>query len=208
MSDTVYISFQKNTQVNNRRVSIGDVASVWCGNKHVLARVKAITVINVPDVPSRRYVISAVKIVELIVNQIENAQVNLSGEADFIISYKSPQPPKRLLQLIKIILVAAVVFCGGSFAIMAYGNDVDINGVLTRICEYTTGDNDLALWIIQIAYSVGIMLGIIVFYNHLGKRRYEKDPTPLEVEMRLYEEDINTAVINESAREEKEDDVV
>lgn len=48
---------------------------------------------------------------------------------------------------------------------------------------------------------------IIIFYNHIGRRKYEKDPTPLEVEMRLYEDDANTAIINESAREAKEQDV-
>ena len=43
MNETVYISFPKNTQVNNARVSIGDCASVWCEDAHITARVKAIT---------------------------------------------------------------------------------------------------------------------------------------------------------------------
>lgn len=34
-----------------------------------------------------------------------------------------------------------------------------------------------------------------------------KDPTPLDIQMRLYEDDINTTIINNSEREEKADDV-
>ena len=34
-----------------------------------------------------------------------------------------------------------------------------------------------------------------------------KDPTPLEVEMRLYEDDIDTAMIKQSEREKNEIDV-
>lgn len=31
-----------------------------------------------------------------------------------------------------------------------------------------------------------------------------KDPTPLDIQMRLYEDDINTTIINNSEREEKQ----
>ena len=48
---------------------------------------------------------------------------------------------------------------------------------------------------------------IIVFYGHFGSWKSGKDPTPLEVEMRLYEDDIDTAMIKQSAREKNEIDV-
>ena len=98
------------------------------------------------------------------------------------------------------------MFCGGAFAIIAYGNDVDINSVMESVCTFVTGDNNW-LWVLQSSYCIGLGAGIIIFYNHIGRRKYEKDPTPLEVEMRLYEDDANTAIINESAREAKEQDV-
>ena len=60
---------------------------------------------------------------------------------------------------------------------------------------------------VMLESCIGLGAGIIIFYNHIGRRKYEKDPTPLEVEMRLYEDDANTAIINESAREAKEQDV-
>ena len=55
--------------------------------------------------------------------------------------------------------------------------------------------------ILEISYSIGLAIGIIVFFNHIGGRRITKDPTPIEVEMRIYEKDVNTALIETSNRE-------
>ena len=206
MNETVYISFPKNTQVNNARVSIGDCASVWCEDAHITARVKAITLVNVPDVSSRRYVFSIMKVIELIKKEVAGVEINSVGESDFIISYKKPRKRSRLFEYVKIVFIGLIVFCGGAFAIIAYGNDVDINSVMESVCTFVTGDTKW-LWALQSSYCIGLGAGIIIFYNHIGRRKYEKDPTPLEVEMRLYEDDANTAIINESAREAKEQDV-
>jgi stage V sporulation protein AA len=46
-----------------------------------------------------------------------------------------------------------------------------------------------------------------VFFNHIGGRRITKDPTPIEVEMRTYERDVNTALIETAGREGKVKDV-
>lgn len=50
-------------------------------------------------------------------------------------------------------------------------------------------------------------MGIIVFFNHIGGRRITKDPTPIEVEMRVYEKDVNDALIETADREGKTIDV-
>ena len=58
---------------------------------------------------------------------------------------------------------------------------------------------------IEIGYSLGLGGGIILFYNHIGKRRITKDPTPIEVEMRLYEKDVNETIIDNATRLAKEE---
>ncbi|MCM1307595.1 MAG: stage V sporulation protein AA [Butyrivibrio sp.] len=206
MSETVYISFSKNTEVHKRKVKMSDVASVWCADGSVAARVKAITVVNVPEVKSRRFVFTVMKMVELIKKECPNAEINNIGVPEFVVSYKEEAKPNPLAQWLKVAAVSLIVFFGGAFAIMAYGNDIDVNSVFGSICEFVTGGDRWLVWM-QSAYCLGLAGGIIVFYNHLGRRRYEKDPTPLEVEMRLYEDEVNTAVINDSVREGKAEDV-
>ena len=58
---------------------------------------------------------------------------------------------------------------------------------------------------LEVSYSVGLAAGIIIFFNHVGGRRITKDPTPIEVAMRNYEEDVDKALIATAEREGKED---
>ena len=51
------------------------------------------------------------------------------------------------------------------------------------------------------------IIGILTFFNHFGKKRLSVDPTPMEVEMRLYENDIQTTLVETYSRKEKELDV-
>ena len=61
--------------------------------------------------------------------------------------------------------------------------------------------------ILEISYSIGIPIGIIVFFNHFSKIKINSDPTPLQVQLRLYEQDENTAIIKNASREKKTIDV-
>ena len=54
----------------------------------------------------------------------------------------------------------------------------------------------------EIGYSIGLGVGIVVFYNHIGKRKITKDPTPIEVALRNYEEDVDKALILALIRQE------
>ena len=57
--------------------------------------------------------------------------------------------------------------------------------------------------ILEVSYSIGLALGIVLFFNHVGGRRLTKDPTPIEVEMRVYETEVNKALIETADREGK-----
>ena len=61
--------------------------------------------------------------------------------------------------------------------------------------------------VLEVSYSLGLAVGIIVFYNHIGGRRLTKDPTPIEVAMRNYEYDVDMALIELADREGKEEEV-
>ena len=61
--------------------------------------------------------------------------------------------------------------------------------------------------LMEAGYSVGLAIGILVFFNHIAVKKLNTDPTPLEVEMRLYEENICKTLIDQAGRKEKEIDV-
>lgn len=59
---------------------------------------------------------------------------------------------------------------------------------------------------LEVSYSIGLAAGIIVFFNHVGGRRITKDPTPIEVSIRNYEEDVDKALIAQAGREGREEE--
>ena len=44
--DKVYISFQKSSEVSNRKITIGDIASVYCKDNSIQAKIKSLPIIN------------------------------------------------------------------------------------------------------------------------------------------------------------------
>lgn len=58
-------------------------------------------------------------------------------------------------------------FVGSAYAIMAYNNDVSTNEIFEKVYEMMGTGNFQEYKVIEIAYAVGLLLGIVVFYNHL-----------------------------------------
>lgn len=76
-----------------------------------------------------------------------------------------------------------------------------------KIYLMVTGSEQTGGSILEICYAIGIPIGIIVFYNHFKRRDIKNDPTPIQVEMRTYEEQMNKAMIKSASREGKTIDV-
>ena len=52
-------------------------------------------------------------------------------------------------------------------------------------------------------YSIGLCVGMITFFNHGINQKDTDDPTPLQVQMRLYEQNVNQSIILDSERNNK-----
>ena len=124
-------------------------------------------------------------------------EINNIGEADFIITFKNKPGSGLVWQWCKTLFVCLICFFGAAFAIMTFNNDANVLDVFRKIYEITTA--------LEIGYSIGLPVGILLFFNHFTSWKFSLDPTPLEVEMRLYEENVNKTLIQNEER--KEDDI-
>ena len=89
------------------------------------------------------------------------------------------------------IFVSLISFFGTGFTIMAFHNDIGILGIFDQITEMVMVESKIGILVLQISYSIGLGVGIIIFFNHIGKRRLTHDPTPIEVSMCSYEDEVN-----------------
>lgn len=203
MSDILYMKIDRNIEMDKREIYLSDVAKLECTNKEVLSRVKAIKLINIPDEKNNRFVFSVLKVIELIHKIYPSLEINNLGEIDFIIDYEKPRKQKKWFSVLKLLVVCVIIFLGAAFAIMTFNNDVGVDEVFRRIYRLTTGERSDGFTILECSYSIGLTLGIMVFYNHFGGKKITTDPTPVEVEMRLYEDNINTTLIEGVNRKDK-----
>ncbi len=203
MSETVYVKFERNTMVYEKKVNIGEIATVYATNKALQARVRAIKLLNIPDVKKGTYVFSVMDIIERISKECPEAEINNIGESDFIIEYKEKPPKKGIWNVLKIFVTCVIVFIGSMFTIMAYNNDIGVSELFEKIYELVGGEQN---GILELSYSIGLTLGIAVFYNHFVGKKLSDTPTPVEVQMRSYESDVDTAVVERASRKKEEYD--
>jgi len=208
MSTTIYLKFEKNNEISKKHVCVGDVSTIWCVDKAITSKVKTIKLLNVKDDKHRRYAFSVMKIIELINQEYPNVEVQNIGEPDFIVDYENKEKQTHtlnsILNIIKIVSICLITMFGSAYAIMAYNNDVDVSEVFKKAYVIFLGDTGEGLMIIEIMYSIGLTLGIIIFYNHFGSKKITNDPTPLEVEMHTLESDIDDSLISRSSRNKEE----
>lgn len=207
-SDTVlYIKGDRDVEVSKPDVFLNDIMATECTDKAALSKIRAIKVLKLNKKGKQRQVISVLRIISLVHEIYPAIKIQNLGEADILVTYEDQKTPSMAWHVIKTALVAAVTFCGAAFSIMAFNNDVDVTKLFSQIYALTTGQETDGFTVLEISYSIGVTAGILVFFNHFGKKRFTVDPTPMEVQMRLYENDIQTTLIEDAARKGEEQDV-
>lgn len=208
MGNTVlYILAKQDVEAKNDSILLGDAASIYCEDSVIRAKANALCIHKFREGKETRVIISMMKVIEMLTELVPGVTIESIGESAIILEKIPEKKYKGAFVYWKIALVAAVSFFGTAFTIMTFHNEVQISEVFLQIYEMITGTESDGCTILEITYSIGLCLGIIIFYNHIGGRRITKDPTPLEVEMRIYERDVNTALIETAEREGKQLDI-
>lgn len=204
---TLYLKAERDVEVNREAVFLSDIARMTCTDKHVINKIKAIKVFQFGKNKENRQVISILKIIEKIQDIYPSLAIENVGETDTLIEYVVPRSKLQLTSVLKIIFVSALSLLGTAFTIMAFHNDIGIHDLFSKLYEMIMGQESNGYTLLEISYSTGLAVGIIIFFNHIGGRRITKDPTPIEVAMKTYENDVNTTMVETWNREDKSIDV-
>ena len=207
MSKTVYLNISQITEVRHKEIQLKDVADVYCDDTAIMSKCKALRIKTIHLDRNKRYIEKTLDVIQKLMEMDSTLQINNVGEVDFIIDYHKPKAPMWAWQWAKTIFVCIVCFCGASFAIMTFNNDASVTDVFKEIYRIIMKQESSGFTILEVSYSVGLALGIVGFFNHFAKYKINTDPTPLEVEMRLYEDNISKTLIQNDGRKESDIDV-
>ena len=76
MSDTVYIKMDRSVEVTHEKVTIGDIAKIESKNKNIVNNIKPIKILADKPELGNRYVISIMKIIEIIDEKFKNVDIS------------------------------------------------------------------------------------------------------------------------------------
>jgi len=186
------------TLSNTSEVTVNDVADI-VATKEVASKIKKMQLIIIDNNAGKKqnHLISVTDIITVIQKTYPNFTVNNVGEPDTWVQYMSKKSLDRAwLKWLKIAAVVLVLFVGSSTAIMSFHTDGQIPKIFEKYYSIFFGEEKNNPGIISIPYAIGLGLGIVVFYNHFMGKKLTGDPTPIEVEMELYDRDVTDTMVD------------
>jgi stage V sporulation protein AA len=180
------------------RVLVKDVAEVIAASD-VAEKINKMKLLNIESDGEKKknYLVSVTDIIKIIKKTYPDYTVNNVGAQDTVVQYASEKSKDNpYWKWLKIAFVALILLVGSATAIMSFHTDAQMPKVFENYYKIFYNRQTSNPWIIDIPYSIGLAVGIIVFFNHFAGKKITDDPTPIEVEMALYETEVNETVLD------------
>ncbi len=199
-----YLDFEKMVEVKNEDVFLKDLGSVYCADKVLFAKLCAMKVYHFPEGREDRVMLEVMDLLPLIEETAPGVQVECLGEIKVLLERKTKPVEKAWVSMLKIIFISCISFFGTAFTIIGFHVDINIRGIFDTVYLAIMGNAPGKVNPLEIGYSVGLALGIILFFNHVGPKRITKDPTPIEVSMVTYSRDLEDTLLDNATQIKKE----
>jgi len=197
---TVYIKPELSCLVSHKKVTVADVCQVYATEDKVAKQVRNVPLFQISKSQEKNKIsVSSLYVIRHIMDDVQGITVINVGESDFLVEYLPPQPKKKWADYVKAVIVGIVVFFGSAFTIMTFNEDANLTVIFSRVYDNVSGDPAGNGWL-EVCYSLGLPLGIILFFNHFASAKLSNDPTPLQIQMRQYEQQEDTTIIENAAR--------
>lgn len=204
----IYIKAEQATYLNHPDVHIGDVCSIYSTREELAGKIKEIQIYEFDKTEEGRVFISILVLIREIERMVRCGEVRSVGEQDMVIYYKpANQKEKNWRMRLRILFLCLTCFFGTGISIMGYNNDVDMAKVFGQLYLTFTGTKAEGPTFIELFYSIGLTIGIFLFFHHIPGKKVTNEPTPIQVQMRLYEQDVNQTFIIGASRKGEEIDV-
>ena len=188
----IYVKPAKKASMADRdRIYLEDIAEVFAAPE-LMARAKRVKLLDIDRAKKDSYLVSVIDIIEALDKTLPGHTVSNVGETETLIDYK-PRKSKdnRLWRWARAGFISAVIFMGAATAIMSFHTDAEIPKVFQNYYRIFFGETKESPLIIYLPYSLGLAAGIVIFFNHFMGKKVTDDPTPIEVEISLYEADVS-----------------
>lgn len=199
----VYLRLRHRVHIraNQTEILLEDIAKI-IGTKEIVASLRRLLIYEVKKSDRNIIVIDLSSVVERISKQYQTIDIQAIGPSQTIIEIV---PKQRGNNIILFVVVWLLLFIGSALTIMNFHEDVSMPAVHQKLYRLITGSDAERPLILQVPYSFGLGLGMILFFNHFFKKRFNDEPSPLEVEMFNYQQDLDRYVMMTENKESIKD---
>ncbi|WP_035507455.1 MULTISPECIES: stage V sporulation protein AA [Bacillaceae] len=202
LATPVYIRMKQSIYVQPQaKIRLEDVARVT-GSKRHKSVLQKMVLHQVTEDDQNIVVVDSFMLIEQVLEKFPDLEIELIGPNQCVVHVEKhkKQPSPLLISGIWILL-----FIGAAMAIMNFHYDVSMQEVQQKLHFMLTGEEvEHPLWI-QVPYSIGLGIGMILFFNHWFQKRFNEEPSPMEVEIFNYQEDLDHYVAIKENKVEKKD---
>ncbi|HZG14748.1 MAG TPA: stage V sporulation protein AA [Candidatus Bathyarchaeia archaeon] len=198
MEKPLYILLRKRLSLKPRDViTLGDVCQLyWDGDRE--EKLRSMPIYQVKPEDGELIIIDIMQVIQALRSYLPDVPLEVQGAPQIIVEVRSS---RRKPNLLLVITVWLILFAGSGMAIMNFHTDVSMPQVHQRIYFLLTGEHaEHPLWL-QIPYSIGIGLGMVLFFNHIFRKRIHEEPSPLEVELFTYQQSLDQYYIHHENKE-------
>jgi stage V sporulation protein AA len=198
MEKTIYIRMRHRSQVKQENiVYLKDIALI-IADEQMIAQLQQLPIYKVSKEDRTIVVIDAMTVIEHILRNFPSYEIQIIGPNQTIVEIIYQKKP---ISIPLFLLVWLLLFFGAALTIMNFHEDVSMPIVHQKLYTMITGKVVEKPLLFQIPYSFGLGFGMILFFNHFFRKRFNEEPSPLEVEMYNYQQDVDQYVIMHENKE-------
>lgn len=192
LENTIYLRMRNRVQARlQEQVHLEDIAQI-IAPETILPTLQRLIVHQVTEQDKNIIVIDIMEVIQQISTIEKDIDIQTIGAAQTIIEVTFKD---KGVSFPFFLLIWFLLFFGSAMTIMNFHDDVSMKIVQEKLYTIITGIKDPNPLLFQIPYSIGLGLGMILFFNHVFRKRINEEPSPLEVEIFNYQQDLDNYVV-------------
>lgn len=192
MTKTLYLRMKRNLNLQEyKHLHLKDIAYI-AAPEELQSILENKPIYRMSKKDNNIIVIDSFLIIKELMAEYKELDVQSVGPAQTVIRIETK---KKKANLFIAVVIWILLFIGTAMTIMNFHYDVSMQEVQQKLHYILTGvEIEFPLWI-QVPYSLGLGIGTLLFFNHWFNKRFNEEPSPLEVEIENYQADVDQYLI-------------
>lgn len=179
--EDIYLMPRKNKpfEISKNKIFLKDIYCIY--PEHYENKIGDICLRNYDKNTSKYDVIHLGEVINEVKKEFPIAYINFLKTDDVVIFFDEDK--KDRTKYLRVIIVSIVVLMGSIMGIMNFHADVNMVQSQSTMVGAITNNAKLYLPYFQIPYSIGIGIGVALFFNRFIPTYAKNEPSPLELKL-------------------------